>query len=177
MECHLIGDDAFAMSPILLKPFAHRNLSDREAIYNYRCSRARRVVENCFGIMAARFRVLRSEIQFNDKKTRQIVTAISTIHNIMRKKSGISYMGPESVDSEDNNYVVSPGNWRLQDSYGQPLLYLQPSQARNSSNQAKRMRECLADYFMSPQGRVGWQWQHIHNTHENMMRNIHTAPR
>lgn len=101
MECHLIGDNTFAMCPILLKAFAHRNLSDRQAIYNYRCSRARRVVENCFGIMAACFRVLKSKKQFNEKQTTKIITAGSTLHNIMCKTSGISYMGPVSVDSED----------------------------------------------------------------------------
>lgn len=55
VPCHFIGDDAFPMSALMLKPFAHRCLTDREAIYNYRCSRARRVVENVFGIASARF--------------------------------------------------------------------------------------------------------------------------
>lgn len=177
MKCHLIGDDAFAMSPVMLKPYAHRHLTDREAVYNYRCSRARRVVENCFGIMAARFRVLRSEIQFSPVKTNIIVSAICVLHNIMRRRNGVSYMAPESVDQEANNYIVSPGSWRLHDNGGEPLLALQPSQARNSSNEAKRMREDLADYFLTPYGKVAWQMDHIHNTYENLLRNIATAPR
>lgn len=137
---------------------------------------ASRVVENSFGIMSANFRILRSEIQFSPKQTNKIITAVSTLHNIMRKRCGTSYMEHGSVDSKYDNYIVSPGSWRLQETGDQPLLCLQPSQARNSSNEAKRMRECLADYFMSPNRKVAWQLDHINNTHDNMMRNIHTAP-
>lgn len=51
---HFVADDAFAMKTFLLKPFSHRSQSRREIIYSYRLSRARRVVENTFGIMSHR---------------------------------------------------------------------------------------------------------------------------
>lgn len=35
-----IGDDAFALRTWMMKPFAHRNMSDEERIFNYRLSRA-----------------------------------------------------------------------------------------------------------------------------------------
>lgn len=55
-----LGDEAFALNENLMKPFSgtHRKGS-AERIFNYRLSRARRVVENVFGICSAVFRVLR----------------------------------------------------------------------------------------------------------------------
>lgn len=52
-----VADDAFAIRPNLLKPFAGRNLSPLQRVFNYRLSRGRRCIENAFGIMSAVFRV------------------------------------------------------------------------------------------------------------------------
>ena len=57
-----VGDNAFPLMENLMKPYAQRNVSKAQHIYNYRVSRAPRVVENTFGIMASRFRILLSTI-------------------------------------------------------------------------------------------------------------------
>ena len=52
---YMVGDDAFPLRPWLMKPLPLRNMNNEQRIYNYRISRARRVVENTFGILAARY--------------------------------------------------------------------------------------------------------------------------
>ena len=40
---HIVGDDAFAMSKNLMKPYPHKNLDKEKRIFNYRLSRVSRV--------------------------------------------------------------------------------------------------------------------------------------
>lgn len=87
----LIADDAFAMKFFLLKPYAGKNLIGLQRIFNYRFSRGRRVIENVFGIMSARFRVLRKPINLDANKTRKIALACSALHNFLINRNNRMY--------------------------------------------------------------------------------------
>uniref|UniRef100_A0A1X7VHN6 DDE Tnp4 domain-containing protein n=1 Tax=Amphimedon queenslandica TaxID=400682 RepID=A0A1X7VHN6_AMPQE len=54
----LVANDAFLLKDYIQKPFSETGLTKERCIYNYRLSGARRVVENAFGILANRFRVM-----------------------------------------------------------------------------------------------------------------------
>lgn len=51
----LVGDDAFPLREWMMKPHSKREMMAAERIFNYRLSRARRIVENAFGILANRY--------------------------------------------------------------------------------------------------------------------------
>ena len=68
---NVIGDDTFSISTQVMKPYPQRNLDRTKRIFNYRTFRARRTVENAFGILANRFHVFLLPIQSKliEKKT------------------------------------------------------------------------------------------------------------
>lgn len=177
VSCHIVGDDAYQLSTTLMKPYSKRELSNREAIYNYRYSHARRIVENVFGMAAARFQVLHTEIGFTPLVTSQIVLTIATLHNIMWQVNGAAYIPLGMCDGEENVFCIQPGVWRVQDGHTNHLADLPTTHSRNASNNAKDMWDILADYFVSEEGKVSWQDDFLHNTLENLMRNIATVPR
>lgn len=77
-----VGDDAFPLATYLMKPYSRlEGLEHKQKIFNYRLSRARRIVENAFGIMASRFRVYRKPISVSLDKTDSIIKATCALHN------------------------------------------------------------------------------------------------
>ena len=50
-----VVDEAFPLKTWLMNPLPHRSMNREHRIFNYRLSRARRVVENVFGLLAARY--------------------------------------------------------------------------------------------------------------------------
>ena len=81
-----IADEAFPLKEHILEPYANRGQSEMEFIFSKRLSRARRVVENAFGIMTSRFRVLSSEIDLEPKKVDKIVLACCVLSNLLLKE-------------------------------------------------------------------------------------------
>lgn len=79
----LVADNAFALRKKIMKPFSLRGLTMVQRVYNYRLSRARRIIDNVCGIMAARFRVLRKPIHLHAEKTKKVTLACCVLHNFL----------------------------------------------------------------------------------------------
>ena len=45
----IVGDEAFPLQNHLMRPYPGRGCPEDQQVFNYRLSRARRIVENAFG--------------------------------------------------------------------------------------------------------------------------------
>ena len=148
-----VGDDAFAMKTWLMKPYPFRQISYESRIFNYRLSRARRIVESAFGILSSRFRCLSKIILTYPDTTGDIVIACCILHNMLTDSN-------PNLKSIFPKLTVNFGNHEeLQEScpYGKQFASLQSNRSHNPINDAKVVRDYLRDYYNSPAGAVPWQ--------------------
>lgn len=148
-----IGDEAFAFHEHLLKPFPQRDLNHDRRIYNYRLSRGRNVVENAFGLIAARFRILQSPINVGVDKICYIVLAVCVLHNFLLLR-GAAYRSSCTFDSENQSthQINTNGEWR---DTGVSLVGLQ-GKRQNPPLAAKQNRDAYASFF-NGEGAIPWQ--------------------
>jgi hypothetical protein len=152
----IVADDAFPLRTYMLKPYSQRYLSRTQRIFNYRLSRARRVVENAFGILANRFRCLLTTLSITPVNTVKVVKACVVLHNLMRSR----YPGLQNadLDREDAAHNLVPGAWR-----DAQVVREVDAAARGPRQTAdgRRQRAYLEQYYNSAAGRVDWQDQAI----------------
>ncbi|KAK7575721.1 hypothetical protein V9T40_012007 [Parthenolecanium corni] len=153
----IVGDNAFPLTDFLMVPFrGEHDAGSIKRIFNYRLSRARRTVENVFGIMAAVFRILRKPILLEPNKARIVVQTCVVLHNFLRRSenSRNSYSPPGMFDSQEHGKVI-PGLWRRDNDSISSLLPF-PSVGRRTAQNPEGIRKEFAEYFMTV-GRVEWQ--------------------
>jgi len=80
MSFFILDDEACPLKTYLMKPFATKNLSCEERVFNYRLSRARRCVECAFGILTAKWRLLNKVVETEVNKAERIVRCICLLH-------------------------------------------------------------------------------------------------
>lgn len=95
-----------------MKPFSNNTLDKEERLFNYRLSRARRVVENAFGILASRFRLFHTTISLKPETVDDIVLAACVLHNFLRRNARPFYTPPQSLDlGNTESGTITRGDW------------------------------------------------------------------
>ncbi|XP_008181675.1 uncharacterized protein LOC103309008 [Acyrthosiphon pisum] len=99
-----VVDDAFPLTENMMKPFRQAQLTSvNRKIFNYRLSRARRIIENAFGILVARFRIFHTAINLKPEHIDSVVMACCVLHIFLLKMVPSSYAPPECFDREGTN--------------------------------------------------------------------------
>ena len=147
----LVGDDAFALKHWMQKPVPLRGLTVEQRIFNYRLSRARRVVENAFGILSAKYQLLKCTIPLPPEQAALCVQTCCILHNMLRTFRD----EPEHVfDREDPaTRNVIEGEWRRLEG----LVGLRRVNRGHQTRRGQQLRQELINYVNSRQGAVAWQ--------------------
>lgn len=146
-----VGDEAFQLLPNFMKPYNKQVLNDNRRIFNYRLSRARRIIENVFGILTTRFKIFQKPIKLSPTKAKIVVMACCHLHNLLMKQK--NYIRHGEVDIEDCvTGTVMHGTWRNEPM----LLSIERTRAGNSAALAKQVRDDFCEYFNTT-GAVPWQ--------------------
>ncbi|XP_075738915.1 uncharacterized protein LOC142784431 [Rhipicephalus microplus] len=83
-----VGDDEFPLPDAMMKPYAGHHLPLNRRIFNYGLSRACRVVENAFGILANCFPFLHTLVDAELHRVATFVSAACALHNFLGLDDG-----------------------------------------------------------------------------------------
>ena len=165
-----VADDAFSLKTYMIKPYPGNITKISEQIYKYRLCRARRVIENTFGILATRFRIYRRPIIANVDMVKNVVKATIAFLNFLlisqRTEDSYIYCPQNFVDQNGRRGRVIPGQWRQEigATAGFSKLDRHARGSNNSSKSAQKVRDDYKEYFNSPEGAVTWQVDAVTST-------------
>lgn len=146
MSGFFIADAAFPLSTKIMKPYSGKNLTEKQKIFNYRLSRARRTVESAFGIFANHWRIFRTSISMLPETANLITAASVSLHNYVMYEEQRDGLKEYSDEIE-----LEASQW---------------SDIQNISNTSTRsaitQRDLLSEYFVSTEGQVEFQYEYIH---------------
>ena len=162
---YLVGDEIFPLKTWLMRPYPGK-LTEEQRIFNYRLSRARRVIENyTFGILVARWRIFNTPINATIENAESYVLATMALHSYLRLTDNAFYTPQDFVDSESSDGKIKMGEWRqIVRETGNGFRTINNVRGSRHQENAMQMREALQNYVNSNNGSVEWQWEHVRRT-------------
>lgn len=144
LEYVLVGDEAFPLTDYLMRPYPRRLLLDmRKKVFNYRLSRARRVVENAFGLLVAKWRIFSKPILASETTINKIAQACVCLHNFL-----LMQHSENNANAEELTDVSTTDG----------LVDVTRTGANTFTRNSANIRESFTNYFCGV-GAVDWQWQ------------------
>ncbi|XP_025266510.1 putative nuclease HARBI1 [Camponotus floridanus] len=158
---YLMGDEAFPLKSYLLRSYPSKNgLTPEQNIFNYQLNRARRLIENTFGILASQWRIYSKPIIAFPENAKLMVQATVCLHNWIRKDDigKNAYVSAGMVDEihADDPNSFTPDSWRSIIEDGCAFRDIGHCGSNTSARNCIQMRDEFCDYFYS-EGEVPWQ--------------------
>lgn len=109
--------------------------------------RARRIVENAFGILVARWRILRNTLIMEPAQAERIVLACVVLHNFLKQECTSRYCPPGYADDiGPKGDILVHGEWRKETNH---LPSLNNKIGYNSAVKAFEVRDYSSQYIFT----------------------------
>ncbi|XP_039764375.1 protein ALP1-like isoform X1 [Pararge aegeria] len=137
-----VADEAFPLTKNIMRPYPANQLANIEKrVFNYRLSRARRIVESAFGILQSRFEIFQRRMQVQAKYIDNIILACCSLHNYIINNATTELPNPlqesDILESSVDNNVVGDTDIIM--------------------CEGMVIRDQFKQYFNSEHGSVSWQ--------------------
>ena len=128
-----------------MRPYPRSNraaLPQDELVFNYRLSRARRIVENAFSILAQRFRIFNRRMQLSEHNGEVVIKSACALHNFLTEDMPIAAIMAR-LNPDQEPYLGRDGAM-------QPIDHLH---GYHSAQDALHMRDIDLQEILQLQGR------------------------
>ncbi|WKX98828.1 hypothetical protein Q1695_014035 [Nippostrongylus brasiliensis] len=131
VPCHFLVDQGFRLTTRFLRPYSNAEAAydSKKRYFNYKMNSARRVVENYFGILAGRFRLLLRRVHGTPEHIKDIVQSLMILHNLL-----VDAIGGDTVVGRYSINPVQDDNARFDD-------------VDRTTDDAKLLRDTMKNYF------------------------------
>ncbi|KAG5873975.1 hypothetical protein JTB14_025277 [Gonioctena quinquepunctata] len=142
----IVANDAFPFNTHIMKPYSGQHTKgSTKRIFNDRLSRVRRIVDNEFEIVSSVFRGLRKPILLEPSKAQIIVMACAT--KKLYFQTNLTLL---------KEYLAMKRSWGAEDRTSTSFL-LSTNIPQLSAQTAHDIRDELAAYLMTEEGKLSWQ--------------------
>ena len=130
-----------------MRPFPRGTacLSLDELVFNCRLSRARRIVENAFGILVQCWRIFSRKLNLLPDNADSIIKACVVLHNFLMGRKDLNELS-QQLNPDNVPFLWDDG----------AILDLN-RRGYKSSTAAKVIRNIYRNFFRRPEGQVTWQ--------------------
>lgn len=138
-----LGDESFALQKHILRPYSKNFLSIPKKVFNTRLAKARRCIDIAFGIFTNKWKLFQKPMILTPQFAVRVTKAACLLHNFVLARDGFN--------EKDTFYenVSSFGNDEDDLDFGRNEFTVE----------AIKFREQFAEYFVSPNGEVSWQYK------------------
>ncbi|XP_075151884.1 uncharacterized protein LOC142225916 [Haematobia irritans] len=156
-----VADDAFPLQQRIMKPYKpskNNALDENKQIFNYRLSRARRCIENAFGIMCSKSYCLSKTMSCGPDRAKSIIKTCAYLHNFLLRTRRDKYCPTNLADRENRRGQVLNGNFR--NVISRDSLFFSdilPASRGRVDGSGSAVRERIMEFVNSQEGSVPWQ--------------------
>ena len=135
------------------------NLSEEQLFFHLRQSRSKRVIENTFGVLASRSRILNTLVNSSVENIERYVKSATVLLNYLRQTDSALYCSQGFLDCEEMDGCITKGHSRELINNNRPFNAITPLRKVHGSRykgDAVTILDALKEYTNFSEGSLDW---------------------